>query len=101
VNTYVFSAQLQSSAVVNTGSVVVAQFLSDQLKMNTLKKYGSRALAGGSALLVSANYALAVGTADSDVSGGLDDTSATFALIKPVAIGIVVFFIAKRLLRRV
>jgi len=48
-----------------------------------------------------AAQAFAVGTADSDVSGGLDNTSATFALIKPVAIGIVVFLIARKLLRKV
>jgi len=50
---------------------------------------------------VTAPAAFAVGTADASVSGGLDNTSATFALIKPVAIGIVVFLIARKLLRKV
>lgn len=61
----------------------------------------TRILTLASVLAVATTHAFAVGTADTDVSGGLDNTTATFALIKPVSIGIVVFLIARRLLRKV
>jgi len=61
----------------------------------------NKVLAIAAVLPLAVTQAFAVGTADTDVSGGLDNTSATFALIKPVAIGIVVFLIARKLLRKV
>ncbi len=43
---------------------------------------------------------LAVGVADVEVSGGLDDVNATWALIKPAMITIGVAFLVWRLLKR-
>lgn len=53
------------------------------------------------AMVVLACPAFAVGTADTEVSGGLDNANATWALIKTAIIAIVVAMIGIRFLRRV
>lgn len=52
-------------------------------------------------LVVTAANALAVGTADVEVSAGLDNANATWALIKTAIIAIVVALLGIRFLRRV
>lgn len=65
--------------------------------MNTLRTKMAMFLAA----VALAAPAFATGTADTEVSGGLDNSTATWALIKTAIIGIVVGLIGIRFLRRV
>ncbi|CAK0752113.1 hypothetical protein CCP3SC15_1820003 [Gammaproteobacteria bacterium] len=79
------------------GAAKVPGNLKPHLRMNMLKKMA----ASCGLVAITVSQALAVGVADTEVASGLDNTSATWALIKPVSIGIVVFLIVRRLLRKV